>query len=274
MSNEVWEIKYYNGIGWPLDAKALHCHEYDEISVILDGKIKYVSENCNNVTSGKAVIYSKAYQLHNPFVSPTHPYIRYQLQLPYYVTKQIIDEFNLSEIDSFIMPLNEDEYDELNTYMRFLHNQYNQQPPDKSKGYLLLSALYMKISELYHNEKPSPPLYNKHVHLYINDVVQYIKKNYSEKIVLQHLADVFFVSRTKLLEDFFNHTGTKIGQYITMEKLKNSKLFLTRGYSVSATAEKCGFSSSSYFINVFQKYNKLTPLQYQRQVSASFIGEK
>ena len=274
MSKKMWRIKYYSGTGFPLDRKTLHCHEYDEISVILDGKIKYVSENYNNATSGKAVIYSKAYQLHNPFVSPVHPYARCQLQLSHDITKQIIEEFNLSEIDSFIMPLTDDDYDELNTYVRVLHNQYSQYPPDKSKGYLLLSALYMKIAELYHNEKASPPVYNEHAHLYINDVVQYIEKNYSEKIILQNLADIFFVSRTKLLEDFFNHTGTKIGQYITMEKLKNSKLFLKLGYSVSATAEKCGFSSSSYFINVFQKYNKLTPLQYQRQVSASFIGEK
>ena len=35
--------------------------------------------------------------------------------------------------------------------------------------------------------------------------------------------------------------------------------------TVAATAEKCGFSSSSYFIKIFSKITNTTPLKFQMQ---------
>ena len=52
-------------------------------------------------------------------------------------------------------------------------------------------------------------------------------------------------------------------EYITITRIDAAKDMLIKGYSVAATAEACGFSTSSYFIKVFSEITRTTPLKFQ-----------
>jgi hypothetical protein len=58
-----------------------------------------------------------------------------------------------------------------------------------------------------------------------------------------------------------------------MIRVKNAKNYLQRRYSVSYTAELCGFSNRGHFIKVFSSCNGTTPLKYQQSCGLKHIND-
>ena len=98
---------------------------------------------------------------------------------------------------------------------------------------------------------------------YITNILEYIKGNYDKPLTIQILAEHFFVSKSKLIYDFNSYCRISILEYITMTRIEAAKEYLLKGWSVAATSEACGFSTSSYFIKVFSRITGLTPLKFQ-----------
>ena len=54
--------------------------------------------------------------------------------------------------------------------------------------------------------------------------------------------------------------------YVTRIRLAEAeKLLVSSTLSVTEIAMQCGFGSTSYFIRLFQKQKKRTPLQFRRE---------
>lgn len=101
---------------------------------------------------------------------------------------------------------------------------------------------------------------------YIGSVTQYIKDHFSEELTVSGLANTFFISRTKLSNDFKNQLGMTIGTFLMLTRIENAKLLLRQGYSVSNVAKLCGYPGTSHFIKTFKKCTLLTPLKFQQKV--------
>lgn len=101
--------------------------------------------------------------------------------------------------------------------------------------------------------------------MYIYNVMEYITENLQLNPKLEELAERFFVSRAKLASDFKTVTGMSIKKYTTFMKLNLAKIMLKKGYSVSETAEACGFSDDSHFIITFKSHTNMTPKEYARK---------
>ena len=164
---------------------------------------------------------------------------------------------------SCIAPLSDDDFADLSDYISILDRMYKNTKleSDVLKKNLVLGALYIKINEIFKTTDLTPI---KLTGTYINDVISYIELHYAEKIPLEDLANIFYVSRTKLSTDFKKTTGMTVNSFHTLTRLKNAKLFLETGMSVTETSEKCGFTSSGYFINTFVSHNRITPFKYRQ----------
>ena len=96
----------------------------------------------------------------------------------------------------------------------------------------------------------------------INSVVEYINTHLLESINLDELSQTHFVSKNYLCRIFKKQTGTTIVNYIILRRIAEAKKFLSEGYDVKETCEKCGFNDYSHFIRTFKKVVGSPPKKY------------
>ena len=261
-NNDIFNVNYYNSIGFPTDFRRLHSHSFDEISLVVQGDIRYISDSIMERVKGRSIIFSKAYHLHNPYINQNEAYERYQLAFRHSVLSDKILMY--ADTDCFILPIvNDKDFEELLGYMKALCNSSQTDELSDTKQHFVLNALMAKIIQIYRQNKHQP---QKITHSYISGVIDYIQNNYNQKLVIENIAAEFFVCRAKLIKDFEYKTGMTVSHFISLTRIKYAKEYLKKGMSVTATAELCGFANSGYFIKVFERFNNITPLKYQQML--------
>ena len=100
----------------------------------------------------------------------------------------------------------------------------------------------------------------------MTQILLYINHNYAS-ISLEEVAEEFHYSKTYLNRIFKKHMGTTILKQIQDTRLQESCLLLknTR-MSVEDIALHVGYEDTSYFIELFKKKYKKTPLQYRNDI--------
>ncbi len=98
----------------------------------------------------------------------------------------------------------------------------------------------------------------------IDDIINYITNNYSEKFSLTELAAKANFSVSQFTSNFKKRTGVSPIYYINLTKLEHAKYLIEQtSYPIGVIMEKVGFLDSAYFSKIFKKYYKLSPLQYR-----------
>lgn len=107
----------------------------------------------------------------------------------------------------------------------------------------------------------------------IRKVIDYIEKNYSERITLDTLAKITNYSPNYLQHTFSEITGMSPNEYLTSERIKNAKqLLIGTNKSIADISYECGFSSQAYFTKIFKINTLCTPMEYRRMLyEKSFI---
>lgn len=95
----------------------------------------------------------------------------------------------------------------------------------------------------------------------------YIEEHFAEKITLQDLAKVTYMSPNFIRESFTRIIGISPNRYQTEIRLSRAKAMLREGHPVAETAYACGFGSQSYMVEVFRKELGLTPSDYRKKFS-------
>ena len=102
--------------------------------------------------------------------------------------------------------------------------------------------------------------------LRVRKALAYIHENPCRPIRVETLLELAGVQKTVFMEAFRSITGTTPCQYVLDQRLEYARdLLLESTLSVTAIAERCGFSDSFYFSRCFKKRYFLSPLQYRKQ---------
>ena len=97
---------------------------------------------------------------------------------------------------------------------------------------------------------------------------RYIDANYSKNITLDTLAEITHINKFYLAHIFTECMGQSPINYLTEVRLAASKQQLaTSNMSIAQVASNNGFSSQSYFSQIFKKKIGVTPQQYRKQNS-------
>jgi AraC-like DNA-binding protein len=109
----------------------------------------------------------------------------------------------------------------------------------------------------------------KHTHFYeqndyISHLLKYMCEHYNEPLTLDSLAEQFFVSRSKLSQDFKTHTGTSPHQFLLDIRIARAILYIRSGKfeTVRDVANEVGFGNGLHFYSAFKKLIGMTPLEY------------
>ena len=98
------------------------------------------------------------------------------------------------------------------------------------------------------------------------DIRSYIEAHYAEKLTLDGLSCMFYLSKYHLLREYQCLFGITITGDITARRLSHAKSLLRfSSDSIETIALQSGFQTSSYFIKVFKRYESMTPLEYRRK---------
>ncbi len=98
----------------------------------------------------------------------------------------------------------------------------------------------------------------------IREARQYILEHINTRITTGELSQALGRNRSYLCSCFREEIGLSVNDYITGIKMDEAKRLLRfSGKSLRAIAEQLGYSTQSYFQNVFKRVTGVTPLEYR-----------
>ena len=97
-------------------------------------------------------------------------------------------------------------------------------------------------------------------------VKNYIDSHYSENITLDILSNLSYINKFHLVHLFTKQMGISPINYLINKRIEESKnLLTTTNYSIRDIATIVGFSNSSYFSQMFKKFNGYSPRIYKNK---------
>ena len=96
-------------------------------------------------------------------------------------------------------------------------------------------------------------------------IEQYIDEHFREDITLEKLSQLTYLNKYYIVHVFKNYKGISPINYMISKRMEEAKsLLATTNFSVSKISDITGFSSQSYFSQVFKKETNKSPNQYRR----------
>lgn len=100
----------------------------------------------------------------------------------------------------------------------------------------------------------------------IGFVVDYIKRNLHQKLSIESIAKLAYVSKSNFFKMFKDELGTSPNDFILQERISKAKELLATQNSIKETAYQTGFSDTNYFTRVFKQLEGITPKNYQNRM--------
>lgn len=95
---------------------------------------------------------------------------------------------------------------------------------------------------------------------------RYIDHHYKENITLDLLASQYHVSKYYLVHAFREEFGISPINYLISRRIKEAEYLLSNtDHSLSVISSTVGFSSSSYFAQIFKKQKGISPREYRKE---------
>lgn len=100
-------------------------------------------------------------------------------------------------------------------------------------------------------------------------VIEYIDKNYQEKLTLDKLSGILNLNREYFCRIFKEASGVTPVDYINFVRVMKAETMLTStNLSITEISMDAGFASVSYFNRIFKKQRGVTPSAYKKIVYA------
>ena len=96
-------------------------------------------------------------------------------------------------------------------------------------------------------------------------IKEYLDTNYAEHITLETLTSLTHMNKYYMAHSFTKFTGMSPIQYLNQRRLETAcQLLRDTDYSISDISSQTGFSSQSYFTQIFRKFYGITPVKYRQ----------
>ena len=100
----------------------------------------------------------------------------------------------------------------------------------------------------------------------LQQIHSYLEEHYGERITLEKLSGLFFISKFHLSREYRKTFGSNLSDDLTARRISHAKSMLRFSESsVESIAQSCGFQNAGYFIKVFKKSEGMTPLEYRKK---------
>ena len=127
---------------------------------------------------------------------------------------------------------------------------------------LLSSLLTLLMEQSWHPE--SKTVSRKRLEL--AEIKEYLDEHYTEKIVLEDLAERYYINKYYLTKIFKETYGSTISNYlIAMRITKAKQLLRFTDMTVDEVGSAVGMGDANYFSRMFRKVEGISPREYRKQ---------
>lgn len=101
----------------------------------------------------------------------------------------------------------------------------------------------------------------------VNKALEYMRKNYSQKLTLKDVADNIYVSQWHLSKLLNRHTGQSFSELMNKIRIEEAKKLLKNpAYRVGDVADMVGFLDMAHFSRVFKKIEGVSANEYRNSI--------
>lgn len=101
--------------------------------------------------------------------------------------------------------------------------------------------------------------------LELQQIKEYIDEHFTEKILLNDLASMFFINKYYLTKIFKEIYGIPINGYILQKRVTKAKQLLRfSDMSIDEIGSVCGMNDANYFSRMFKKIEGISPSEYRK----------
>lgn len=286
VTEDLSEVVKYNTLNMPIKvmhnrlscyqnlSAACHWHEDVEFIIVLRGEMNFFVEGKVYLLRENMGIFINSNRLHYGFSENNedceflcilfHPRL---ISINPYIESTYVSSFIHSRSLSTILlnPLIAWK-EQLIQYVKQVFNLFE----TRTEGYELLvqSILFSIWRLLYSYSATENELEKKVEMLELKNMIRFIQSHHAKKITLHQIAGAGMVSRSKCCILFKEHLSLSPIQYLMKYRLeKSKKLLINHSLTVSDIAQECGFSSSSYFTEIFHREVGMTPTIFRGTIN-------
>lgn len=99
-------------------------------------------------------------------------------------------------------------------------------------------------------------------------IVKYIQENYSQKINLDDIVAMEYITKTYFSHFWKNLSTYSFSERINYERVLKSEFLLFRNMTITEISNSCGFSDPKYYYRNFKKWYKCMPLEHKEKCFA------
>ena len=244
----------------PLNHHEPHMHKECEIYLNLGSNAAFeVEQRLYPITRGSVII-TRPYEYHHYIYHDEGPHQHYWITFSAGKADEVLSLFFDREKGfGNLIQLDEEALCRMEELLNGLLDDHLSLP-EKRIGFLQM--LYI----LQNGEKRPCADYSDNFSRDVIAALQYIDHHLTEEIGVKTLAAACGVSVNTLERHFKEQLYLSPSAMVRKTRLIKSMQYLRQGYSISETAEFCGFPDYSNYIQLFRRQFGITPLQYRKNL--------
>ena len=177
-----------------------------------------------------------------------------------YIFKYLIDENHVSHLFEVCSRATSNE-----EYMNDIYQLSSDSSDDfELQIHLFLTQIWHQLYQFYIAQPRVTAKPKQHLSR-LRDILFYIDEHYNQDITLEDVAKKASICKSECCRFFKKHMGITIFDYILYLRIQNSLPLLKKLDSITDVSAMVGFSSPSYYTQIFKRYMKCTPLEYIRE---------
>ena len=251
-----------------------HWHPEIELTLILSGQIEYQIEDKTYILSAGNGVFCNGNSLHSghmhknqdcTYLSITfHPRFLYGYENSILNTKYVKFITSNALWSSLILEKNVSWQQEILTCMNQIYELSLTAPEDfELQVHMLLLHIWQRLYQYFSAQPSSAPKPKQHLQR-LRDILLFIERHYNQEISLDDVAKTANICKSECCRFFKKHMGITIFDYVLYLRIQNSLPLLKKSDSITEVAAMVGFSSPSYYSQIFKRYMKCTPMEYKK----------
>lgn len=251
-----------------------HWHPEVELTWIVSGEMEYhVNDQKYDLAEGEG-LFGNSNTLHSgyrkgdsecTYISITfHPRFLYGYESSILQTKYVEFIVGNDQWPSMKLERNLVWHQELIKWMREIYRLWGERPEDyEMQIHIILMKIWQKLYQYFTKQPEREKPRREHIQR-LRDMVSYMEERYNQDISLKDVASHVNICRSECCRFFKKHMNMTIFEYLMFLRVQKSLPYLKAGESVTKTAGLVGFASPAYYGQIFKRYMKCTPKEYQK----------
>ena len=251
-----------------------HWHPEVELTLILSGEIEYQVDDNTYILSAGDGMFCNSNSLHSghmhdgkdcTYLSITfHPRFLYGYENSILQTKYVNHIISNELWSSLLLTPSVSWHKKILDDIRTIYRLSQESPADlELQIHILLLNIWHKVYQHFSTQPDNEQKPKQHLQR-LRDILSFIEEHYNQDISLEDVARKANICKSECCRFFKRQMGMTIFDYILYLRIQNSLSLLKEKDSITEVAAIVGFSSPSYYSQIFKRYMKCTPMEYKK----------